>query len=78
MAKYDLSSLVAQRVKCLPALVDPGVQKILWRRKWQLIPVFLPGESHGLQSLVGYSPQDHKELDTTEGLHFFLFLLFFL
>ena len=27
-----------------------------WRRKWQPIPVFLPGESHGQRSLVGYSP----------------------
>ena len=27
---------------------------------------FLPGESHGLRSLVGYSPYGHKELDTTE------------
>ena len=26
----------------------------------------LPGESHGQRSLVGYSPWDHKELDTTE------------
>ena len=29
-------------------------------------PVFLPGESHGQRSLAGYSPQGHKELDTTE------------
>ena len=29
-------------------------------------PVFLPGESHGQRSLVGYSPWDHKESDTTE------------
>ena len=29
-------------------------------------PVFLPGESHGQRSLVGYSPRDCKELDTTE------------
>ena len=36
------------------------------RRKWQLTLVFLPGESHGQRSLVGYSPQGHKELDTTE------------
>ena len=28
--------------------------------------VFLPGESHGQRSLVGYSPQDCKESDTTE------------
>jgi len=26
-----------------------------WRRKWQPIPVFLPGELHGQKSLVGYS-----------------------
>ena len=30
---------------------------------------FLPGESQGLRSLVGYSPQGHKELDTTEATH---------
>ena len=29
-------------------------------------PVFQPGESHRLRSLVGYSLWDHKELDTTE------------
>ena len=28
--------------------------------------VFLPGESHGQRSLVGYSPWGRKELDTTE------------
>ena len=36
----------------------------------QPTPVFLPGESHGQRSLVGYSPRSHKELDTTEQLHF--------
>ena len=35
---------------------DPWVGKIPWRRKWQPTPVFLPGESHGQRSLVGYSP----------------------
>ena len=35
---------------------------IPWRRKWQLTPVFLPGESQGQRSLVGYNPQDHKRL----------------
>ena len=34
----------------------PWVGKIPWRRKWQLTPVFLPGESLGQRSLVGYSP----------------------
>ena len=27
--------------------------------------VFLPGESHGQRSLVGYSPWGHEESDTT-------------
>ena len=31
-------------------------------------PVFLPGEFQGQRSLVGYSPWDHKESDTTERL----------
>ena len=30
------------------------------------LPVFLPGESHGQRSLVGYSPLGLKESDTTE------------
>ena len=33
---------------------------------WQPTPAFLPGESHGQRSLVGYSSWWHKELDTTE------------
>ena len=47
---------------------DPWVRKIPWRREWQPTPVFLPGESHGQSSLVGYSPWGHKELDMTERL----------
>ena len=46
------------------------VREIPWRRKWQPTPVFSPGESHGQRSLVGYSPRDRKESDTTEWLHF--------
>ena len=34
---------------------DPWVGKILWRRKCQPTSVFLPGESHGQMSLVGYT-----------------------
>ena len=52
----------------------PWVGKIPWRRKWQPTPVFLTGESHGWRSLVGYSPQGCKELDTTEQPHFTLFV----
>ena len=36
-------------------------------------PAFLPGESHGQRSLVGYSPRGHKESDTTEQLTLSLF-----
>ena len=42
------------------------VRKMPWKRTWQPTAVFLPGESHGQRSLVGYSPRGHKELDTTE------------
>ena len=35
---------------------NPWVGKIPWKRSWQPIPIFLPGESHGQKSLVGYSP----------------------
>ena len=37
-----------------------------WRRKWQLTPVFLPGESQGLGSLVGCRLWGRTESDTTE------------
>ena len=37
-----------------------------WRRKWQPTPVFLPGESRGWGSLVGYRLWGCTELDTTE------------
>ena len=46
--------------------LDPCIRKIPWKRAWQPTPVFLPGESHGQRSLVDYSPQGHKESDTTE------------
>jgi len=31
---------------------DP-LERILWRRAWQLTPVFLAGESYGQKSLMG-------------------------
>ena len=50
------------------ASLIPGLGRFPSRRAWQPTPVFLPGESHGLRSLAGYSPWRHKELDTTEQL----------
>ena len=59
-------------VKNLPAKAEdidagsiPGTGRP-WRRAWQPIPVFLPGESHGQRSPAGYSSQGHKGLDTTD------------
>ena len=40
------------------------VRKTPWRREWQPIPVFLPGEEPG-----GYSPWSGQELDRTEQLN---------
>ena len=41
--------------------------------QWHPTPVLLPGKSHGLRSLVGYSLWGRKESDTTEtSLHFTL------
>ena len=48
---------------------DPWVGRIPWRRKWKPTPVFLPGKFHGQRSLVGYSPWDHRESDTTKHVH---------
>ena len=39
---------------------------ILWRRKWQPTPVFLPGESQGWGSLEGCHLWGHTESDKTE------------
>ena len=41
---------------------DPWVRKIPWRRKWEPIPVFLPGKSRGQRSLVGHSPWSCKRV----------------
>ena len=48
-----------------PGLI-PGSGRVPWRRKWQPTAVFLPGESHGPRSLMGYSPWGRKESNTTE------------
>ena len=49
MSLITWASLTAQLVKNLPAMQETQVQsvgwKIPWRRKWQPIPVFLPGGS---------------------------------
>ena len=71
---------MAQKLKRLPAMRETWVQSLGWEapleKEMQPILVFLPGESHGARSLVGYSPRGPRELDTTERLHFhFPFML---
>ena len=47
-------------------LFTKDLEACVWRRKRQPTPVFMPGESHGPRSLVGYNPWGRKESDTTE------------
>ena len=57
-------------VKNLPARQETWVvslgQEDPLEKEWLSTLVFLPGESHGQRSLVGYCPWSHKELDTSE------------
>ena len=52
---------------------DPWVGKIPCSRKWQPIPVFLPGKFHRQRSLAGSSPWGQKKSDTAE--HACMYLL---
>ena len=51
------------------AVSSTGWGRFPWRRVWLPTPVFLPGKCHRKRSLVGYSPQGHKELDRIEWLN---------
>ena len=42
--------------QCRRCRFNPCVRQIPWQRKWQPTPVFLPWESQGQRSLVGYNP----------------------
>ena len=62
MISFSYQSLVTQRerlcLQCRRCGLNPWVEKILWRKKWQATSLFLPGKSHGQRSLVGYNPWD--------------------
>ena len=60
-----------QYKRCRRPEFDPWVGKNPWRRKWQPISVFLPGESHGQRNLAMYSPWGCKELNMTEHAYTF-------
>ena len=70
--QYSWASLVAHTVKNPPVMWETSVWSLSWedppRRDGLPTPVFLPGESHGQRSLVGYSPWGCKDLDMMEEL----------
>ena len=47
--------------RCRRCRFYPWVGEILWSKKWQPTPVFLPGKIPCTESLVGYSPWGHRE-----------------
>ena len=63
---------MARLIKNLPAMQEIWVQSLSWKdpleKGMATHSIILPGEFHGQRSLVGYSPQGRKELDTTEQL----------
>ena len=69
-----LSSSSSSQYPCLGNPMDRGrlqsrgsqTVRHDWATNTFFFPVLLPTESHGQRSLKGYSPQGHKELDTTE------------
>ena len=71
---YRLTSLVAQMVKRLPTMRETRVRSLgqedLLEKAMATHSSTLALKSQGWRSLVGYSPRDRRELDTTERLHF--------
>ena len=73
---YSVSSLVdvpsGSVVKNLPAMQETWVwslgQEDPLEKEMATHSIFLPGESQGQRSLVGYSPWGHEESDPTERL----------
>ena len=72
------ASLVAQRVKHLPAMRETRVQSLSWEdplekemsTHYSYLENPMDGEACRLQSMVGYSLWGCKESDMTEQLHF--------
>ena len=64
---------MAQTVKRLPTMQETWVRFLGWEdpleKEIATHSSTLPGKSHEQRSLVGYSPQGHKESDMTERLH---------
>ena len=65
---------MAQRVKSLPAMQETRVPSLDWEdpleKEMATHSCILAWKIPWMRSLVGYSPRDRKESDTTERLHF--------
>ena len=70
LCRANWASLVAQTVKNLPAVQETRVpslgQEDPPEKGMATTPIFLPGESHGQRSMVGYSSWGHNESDMTQ------------
>ena len=66
----DYTTKCNLQIQCNPYQITNGIFHRTRRRQWHPTPVLLSGKSHGLRSLIGYSPWGRWELDTTEWLHF--------
>ena len=82
---FGSSSLVAQRLKHLPAMQETWVRSLGREDPLEketathssILAWRIPWtEEPGGRSLVGYSPWGHKESDTTERFHFLSLLLY--
>ena len=58
--------------QCSRPRLDPWVEMIPWRRKWQPTTVFMPGEFYGQWNLAGY--RFTKESDMSKQQHWFKIL----
>ena len=71
---WYMTSLVAQMVKHLSTMPETWVRSLgredPLEKEVAAHSSTIAWKSHGQRSLVGYSSWGHKELDTTERLHF--------
>ena len=71
-ASTEMASLVAQRLKRLPAMRETWIRSLGWKdpleKEMATHSSILAWRIPWTRSLVGYSPRGHKESDTTEQL----------
>ena len=70
LCSIHYTSLVAQMVKCLPAMQETWVRSLGQEdpveKEMATHSSTLAGKSHGQRRLAGYSPWGHKESDMIE------------